>query len=174
MSNNQTNQEDIIIKSPIPVSISNLDPNMPSDLKTQIKELDSWALENLKESRRDTIKFWLLKIPAILASASAGISAYYGWDVIALVLGAVGSICVLIDGIYPSGMLRNVHVRAYYDIKSLEQTMIADWRIGRLNNKGKSDSYNELAVKILKGSQDRIKEITTFIKDAEAALDIRK
>ena len=38
-----------------------------------LAELEQWAQGNLRDARHDAVAFWALKVPAILASASAGI-----------------------------------------------------------------------------------------------------
>lgn len=41
---------------------------------------------------------------------------------------AVASIYVIVDGVHPRGMLRNIHLRAYHDIRILSTNMVSQWR----------------------------------------------
>ena len=56
------------------IEIRTLD-EMPKILRDQMTELEAWAEDNRKDSRRDAIRFWALKIPAVIISAGAGISS---------------------------------------------------------------------------------------------------
>src|SRR4051794_21830159 len=88
-------------------------------LDEYLAHLESWAEGNRKDARRDTWAFWSLKIPAILASASTVVWSHFHLSSVSVICGAIASACVLIDGLHPSGMLRNTHLRAYHDIRIL-------------------------------------------------------
>src|SRR4051794_16687384 len=94
---------------------------MPVTLRHQITELENWAEDNRREARHDAIKFWVLKIPAIVMSASAGIFTYFKWEAVAVISSAIVSICILIDGLSPRGLLRNAHHKAFLDLRKLQQ-----------------------------------------------------
>ncbi len=97
-------------------------------LATQLVELEQWALANKKDTQNDTLAFWSLKAPAILTSAGTGVLAYFDQKTIGVVLGFVASVCVIIDGVQPRGMLRNIHLRAFHDIRFLSSKMVSQWR----------------------------------------------
>jgi len=111
---------------------------------------------------------------AILSSVSAGILAYLKWDAPALIIGAVGSLCVLIDGVYPSGTLRNVHLRAVHDIRSLQHKIQADWLKGyaSIDKEGPKleQDIEKLTAKIIKNAQKESERIAGYVRDAEASL----
>ena len=86
------------------------DGAMPPELNAFISELDTWAALNERDVRRDTIRFWAFKLPAIISSASAGVLALEHLVTIAAILAAVASACVLIDAVNPGGQLRNAHL----------------------------------------------------------------
>src|SRR5262245_19356530 len=50
---------------------------LPVDLRNHLQELEEWAAANKRDAFRDTLAFWGLKIPAILAAASAGVWAHF-------------------------------------------------------------------------------------------------
>lgn len=150
------------------------DTNMPSAMSDELHDLEDWAAQNLRDSRQESFRYWLLKLPALLASASAGIFAYLQWNMTALIVGALGSICVLIDGLYPSGILRNAHLRAHHDLRALQQRMTNEWRIASLEHKPHAGDQDAMAIQILKGAQEEKNRIGAYIRDVETSLGERK
>jgi hypothetical protein len=106
---------------------------MPIDLRNELLELEEWAKANKRDASRDTWAFWGLKIPAILASASAGVWAHFGLTAVSVIFGAIASVCVIVDGIHPRGMLRNTHLRSYHDLRILIAQMVSEWRSRNTN-----------------------------------------
>jgi len=128
-----------------------------------LTELEQWAKANQRDARHDAVAFWALKIPAIVASASAGICAQYHLTNFSLIAAAIASFCVIVDGIQPRGMLRNIHIRAFHDIRFLEGHMMSQLR--------SSEDPPEHAVrKIIRDSEPERKRIAAYIRDAESAL----
>jgi len=128
-----------------------------------LAELERWAEANRKDARNDTLAFWALKVPAIVASASAGIWAHFEWTTVSVISGAVASVCVIVDGILPRGMLRNTHLRAFHDLRILTSRMTAQLR--------SSDGKPEVIVrKIIRESEAERERIAAYIRDAETAL----
>jgi hypothetical protein len=141
-------------------------PGMPTAFSEQVKLIEQWALDNRSDSKHDTWRFWMLKIPAIAVSASSGVFAYYKLDGVAVIAGAVASLCVLIDGLNPGGALRNVHLRAFNDLRSLEARMLSDWDVGSL----RSNDLNLLAAKIIESAQKEKDRIQAYLNEAETSL----
>ena len=79
---------------------------IPQDLAGYLSDLESWAEANHKDAKSDLLLFWLLKLPAIAASAAAGVLATLDQKTVSLVVGMLASLCVLIDGLQPRGTLR--------------------------------------------------------------------
>jgi len=138
---------------------------MPDDLRDELRELEKWAKDNKRGATKDGQAFWTLKIPAILASASAGVWAYYDLKIVSVIVGAIASVCVIIDGIHPRGMLRNTHLRAYHDIRILATRMVSEWR-------GRRQNVIEIAIarKIIRDAESERQRIAVYIRDAETAL----
>jgi hypothetical protein len=135
------------------------------DLQDHLNELEDWAQANKRDARRDSIAFWSLKAPAIMASASSGLLAQFSLTTLSLAAGAVASVCVLIDGIHPRGMLRNTHMRAYHDIRILHNKMVAEWRSRSVTAKD-----DNIARRIIRDSEAEYERISAYIRDAETAL----
>jgi hypothetical protein len=145
-------------------------PAIPQFLIDQLSELEFWAMDNKQDARLDAIRFWVLKIPAILVAASAGIFAHLDMPIVTLAAGAIASLCVLIDGLHPGGMLRNVHHRACHDLRNLQNDIGAHWRAGILDG----EDSEKLAAKIIREIQVERKRIAGYLRDAETQLGVKR
>lgn len=135
-------------------------------LAAHIASLEKWALANERDARRDMWSFWALKIPAILAASAGGILAQYGWASAGAILGVIASVSVIIDGIYPRGMLHNTHVRAVHDLRDLTNHM---W-VTLDSTAGPAD---EIVRTIIRDSEKKRQEIAAYVRDAEIALNYK-
>jgi hypothetical protein len=144
---------------------------MPSELAQQMEEYRIWAEDNKSDAKRDAIRFWGLKIPAILTSASSSALAYFNARGIAVVAGAVAAACVLVDGLNPQGALRNVHKRAYNDIAKLVADMREEWRVASLAGDIRDPAKAQAAAaKILVGARAERDRIQDYITKAETSM----
>ncbi len=139
--------------------------DIPPQLRAFIGELEEWAEANERDVRRDTVRFWTFKLPAVVSSASAGLLALAHLEVVAAILAAVGSACVIIDAVNPGGQLRNAHLRAVYDLRELEHDATDKWRIGAL----KGTASSELAAEILEGARKVRDKVASDLKAAETS-----
>jgi len=145
------------IASTQPAVVVTLDDDLPKDLKAQINQLEKWAADNLAESKTDRVMFWVLKLPAIFASASAGLLAHFQMPTASLLVGFGASFCVLIDSITHFGTLRNAHRRAVHDIRKLTNGMIDNWQSKRpLGPGANGDSVAQKIITDAKKEKDRI------------------
>lgn len=135
-----------------------------SHLRAFVSELEQWATSNAQDARRDTIRFWSLKIPAVLSSASAGALALAHLNGVA-VLATAASACILIEAVNPGGQLRNAHLRAVHDLRELEHHVMNEWRIGALRGK----SGNLLAAEILQSAQKARDKVAADLRVAETS-----
>ncbi len=138
---------------------------IPPELGAFVSELEQWAALNARDARRDTVRFWSLKVPALLSSASAGVLAIGELGTIAAILAAVASTCVLIDAVNPGGQLRNAHLRAVHDLRLLQHQIMNNWRIGTL--RGKSES--RLAAEILQSAEKARDKVAADLRIAETS-----
>jgi hypothetical protein len=134
-----------------------------------LAELEQWAQGNLRDARHDAVAFWALKVPAILASASAGIWAHFNLPTVSVIAGAIASVCVIVDGIHPRGMLRNTHLRAVHDLRILTSRMTSQFRssVGPTSSLGHLDNTVR---KIIRESEPERERIAAYIRDAETSL----
>ncbi len=138
---------------------------MPQELNDTLNELEKWALANQRDAKRDAVAFWILKVPAIFASASAGVWAHFNFITIGVITGAIASVCVIIDGVHPRGMLRNIHLRAFHDIRNLSTKMVSGWR-----SRNKSSNDANVAAKLIRDAESERTKIALYIRNAETAL----
>jgi hypothetical protein len=137
-------------------------------LQEQFTGLEAWAKANRRNSRWDAFRFWALKIPAIVVSAGSGVSAYFGLKGWAVIAGAVASLCVLIDALNPGGSLRNAHLRAFNELRILQEGMKSEWQVGLLRDEKKG----LLAARIIEGAAKEKKRINDAITFAETSLGV--
>lgn len=145
-------------------------PELEPELQAFIGELEEWAAANARDARRDTVRFWLFKLPAILSSAASGVLSLERLEVVAAVLAAVATVCVLIDAVNPGGQLRNAHTRAVHDLRDLEHFVLNEWRVGRL----KGCEAGPLAAKILQEAIERRERIARDLRAAETSFAVNE
>lgn len=136
-------------------------------LKEQINSINLWANNNRHEAKWDSFWFWALKVPVIVASAGYGLmlNLNLGWEL--ALAGAVSAACVLIDGLYRPGNLRNFHHRAYFELRMLANDLSDQWKVLLL----KSDSnINSEAARLIEDARQRKAKISGYLADAEAML----
>jgi hypothetical protein len=72
---------------------------------------------------------------------------------------------VLIDAVYPGGQLRNAHVRAVHELRSLQHQVMNDWRVGTLKLKNPT----ELAATVLQSAEKVRNRIATDLQLAQTS-----
>ena len=72
---------------------------MPDPLRDEFRTIEQWAHANRRDALHDALRFWSLKVPAIIVSTMTGVLAYYKESGLAVIAGAIGSFCVLMDGL---------------------------------------------------------------------------
>jgi hypothetical protein len=138
---------------------------IPDELLQQLIELERWAVANRDDAKRDAIAFWSLKVPAILASAGAGVMAHFDLSTTSVIAGAIASACILVDGVHPRGTLRNLHLRAHHDIRILASNMVVQWR-----SRDAVTDEQEVARRIIRDAEKERRRIAGYVRDAETAL----
>jgi hypothetical protein len=140
------------------------DPNaLPPVLAEKVRAFEEWAVKNEREAQQDTISFWMLKIPAMVISASSGLLALTGSKLLAAIAGIVASLCVLIDGLNPRGRLRNAHRLALYDLRNFQSRLVTPWQAGILEGK----EPNALTADLLKQAQVELERVSAYLVKAE-------
>jgi hypothetical protein len=141
---------------------------MPSKLKNYYHHLMSWAEANKRDARLDTFRFWALKTPALISAAGAGVLSYFQLPSVSVVASAVASFCIAIDGLTSRGHLRNVHYRAYHDLRALGNKLVREWLI-QYPSDGRPDNLTATLLSSIKEEEDRIAK---YLRNAETLLGI--
>jgi hypothetical protein len=140
---------------------------MPLEMRKYLQQLEVWALANKKDAQRDTLKFWSLKAPAIMAASLSGVlGTLHLPAAIPILIGVIGSICVAFDGIVHPGKMHAFHIRALCDLRTLENSIQNQWDIDRLRHINSGES----AAKILEDAEKKRLEISEYLKDAEGSI----
>jgi hypothetical protein len=150
-----------------PSLMSSVTAAMPPALREQLMDLETWAQGNRRDAKWDAVKFWALKIPAIVVSAGSGVFAYFK-PAVAVVGGALASLCVLIDALNPGGALRNAHLQAFNELRILQERMKSQWQVGFLRH----EDRELLAAKIIEGASKEKERINAAITIAETSLAV--
>ncbi len=140
---------------------------MPQELAEQIDGINQWAKANRSEARWETFWFWALKIPVVVATAGYGLLAKnIGPDGMAWA-GAISAACVLIDGYFRPGSLRNAHHRAYFELRTLADDLLDQWDADTLRG---AEKHNEIAARLIDETRKRKAKVTGYLAEAEASL----
>ena len=139
---------------------------MPRKLAVQIDEINQWAKANRREAMGESFWFWALKIPVIVATAGYGLLANnangLAWA------GAIAAACVLIDGLFRPGTLRNFHHRAYFELNTIANDLFDQWDAASLVADEKE--HNAIASRLIEEARKRKAKVINYLTDAEASL----
>lgn len=154
-----------------PISVEDTAPSELSDyLEKQLSLLENYAVSNLRQSRRDRWRFWLLKIPAIVCAA--GTSAFELLDIGRLVpiFGIISAACVAIDAAWPGGMLHNLHLRAARETRRLEHEILTEWQKTQLEAGQSPGQLHRKVVELLDLIKKERNRIDTYVTLGEITL----
>jgi len=141
----------------------------------QIADLERWAEANLNRDRRDKLRFWVLRGLSFLSAIGAATSSGFGQQKVAIVLGALAALCVAIDSAWPSDSFRNVHRRAVYDLRELQNTLKLRWDKVRLAHPDPAAAPRTAhALALLDQVQNKREEIGKYLGSAEASPGIKR
>jgi hypothetical protein len=141
----------------------------------QIADLEHWAEANLNRDRKDKLRFWVLRGLAFMSAAGAAVAAGLGQAKAAVILSALAAICVAIDSAWPSDSFRNVHRRAVYDLRELQNTLKLRWDKVRLAHPDASAPQRTAhALALLDQVQNKREEIGKYLGSSEASPGIKR
>jgi hypothetical protein len=148
---------------------SNSTVDLDDVIQEQVDVLEAWVKYNEAQAKRDFMRFWAFKIPAIACSVSVAAFESLGFGVIVIVLGVISAFCVGIDALFPGGRLHNVHKRAANEARRLQHDAIARWRQAQL---GKNSDRRQAVSTILDFIQTERSRIDKYVTDAESSLGV--
>lgn len=139
--------------------------NLPREIEHFLDTLEEWAIINQSSAKWDSIKFWSLKVPAIIGASCTGvIASLHLSPTIPAILGTMSAVFVALDGLVRPGVLHSVHTRAFHDIRSLEMSVVHQCSIRRLEG----EDGPRMAAKILGDAEKKRLIIASYLRDVEA------
>jgi len=132
--------------------------------------LEEWALANKKDYEDDRVRFWSLKLPAIVCAATISGLEGLGFHAAVSILGVVSAICVAVDAVMPRGLLYNVHRRAFNELRNVNANIRNQWNIAKVKTEDDPSARRAAVIAILDYSQRERERINKYLTDAEASL----
>lgn len=142
---------------------------LPYEFDRQVSTLEKWAKRNKKNSRNDFIYFWTLKGIAIFFSAFSAVFIYFNSEILTIFVSSFAALCIALDGVIHPGMLRNIHLTAFHEIRELEHTIVDMWSLGI----SCGENIKQLKRRIYQKIMIDKKRISEYLKTAEASLGAR-
>lgn len=135
----------------------------------QIAFLGKWVEALRREAKRDFVKYWIFKIPALTASVSSSALEAFGYGPVVIVLGVAGAFCIGLDAAFPRGLLHNVHKRAAAEARRLQADVLLEWRKLELL-RSDDQGAREHVLRIIERIQVERTRIDQYVTAAEANL----
>ena len=141
----------------------------------QISDLERWADANLTRDRKDKIRFWVLRGLTFSGASAAALTAGLAHLRGAIGFAVLAAVCVAIDAAWPSDAFRNVHRRAVYDLRELQNTLKLRWDKVRLAHPDPAAAQRTAhALALLDQVQAKRDEIGKYLGSAEASPGIKR
>lgn len=141
----------------------------------QINDLERWAQANLTRSRNEKIRFWVLRGLAVLGALLAALMAKRESPQFTILASVLAALCVAIDAAWPSDSFRNVHQRAVYDLRELQNTLKLRWDKVCLAHPDSSAAQRTAhALALLDQVQNKREEIGKYLGSAEASPGVKR
>jgi hypothetical protein len=106
---------------------------LPGVLKEEVDDIETRVAALRGQRKRDSWRFWTLKVLGMAFSTGSGLSALFVTPVLAAVFGFAGGVFVLIDSTMPLGRMYNATRSAISQLESVRDGIRTDWKVGSLN-----------------------------------------
>ena len=141
----------------------------------QIADLEHWAEANLSRDRKDKLRFWVLRGMAFVSASAAALIAGLAQHKLPTAFGVLAALCIAIDSAWPTDSTRNVHRRAVYDLRELQNTLKLRWDKVRLAHPDPAAAQRTAhALALLDQVQSKREEIGKYLGSAEASPGIKR
>lgn len=161
-----THQKEMPSREPIKVRE---EPDPEDFVQEQIDVLEKWVNDNIRLARKDFIRFWVFKTPAIICSVSVAAFESFGYGQVNIILGVITAFCVGIDALFPGGRLHNAHKRAANEARRLQHNAIGKWRKAQLDKDGDRSKSAQDIIDYIQKERTRIDK---YLTDTEASLGV--
>lgn len=141
----------------------------------QINDLERWVQANLKRTRNEKIRFWVLRGLAIAGALLAALMAKQDSPLVTILASVLAALCVAIDAAWPSDSFRNVHQRAICDLRELQNTLKLRWdKVCLAHPDTSAPQRTAHALALLDQVQNKREEIGRYLGSAEASPGIQR
>jgi len=141
----------------------------------QINDLERWVQANLTRSRKEKIRFWVLRGLAISGALLAALMAKRESPQVTILASVLAALCVAIDAAWPSDSFRNVHQRAVCDLRELQNTLKLRWdKVCLAHPDASAPQRTAHALALLDQVQSKREEIGKYLGSAEASPGIQR
>ena len=141
----------------------------------QIGDLERWAAANLTRDQRDKTRFWVLRGLAFASAAAAALTSNLGHQQVTIAFAVLAALSIAVDAAWPSDAFRNVHRRAVYDLRELQNTLKLRWDKVRLAHPDPTAQQRTAhALALLDQVQSKREEIGKYLGSAEASPGIKR
>jgi len=141
----------------------------------QINDLERWVQANLTRSRKEKIRFWVLRGLAISGALLAALMAKRESPQVTILASVLAALCVAIDAAWPSDSFRNVHQRAVCDLRELQNTLKLRWdKVCLAHPDSSAPQRTAHALALLDQVQSKREEIGKYLGSAEASPGIQR
>lgn len=145
---------------------------MPTILKQICQDFKTWAETNHEDEKRDRVKFWALRIPAILVTSAASFLAVFRVEFVDALFAFVGAVCIALDSIIKPGKLRSVHWQAVCDLRQIQHEIRFAWnqRYLTMGEKPSREELNNLTAEIIEFARREHTRVHEYLATAEVAI----
>ena len=144
-------------------------------INEQIADLERWVQANLVRSRNDRIRFWVLRGLAVSGALLAALMAKRESPQATILASVLAALCVAIDAAWPSDSFRNVHQRAVFDLRELQNTLKLRWdKVCLAHPDSAAPQRTAHALALLDQVQNKREEIGKYLGSAEASPGVQR
>ena len=141
----------------------------------QINDLERWVQANLRRSRREKVRFWVLRGLAVSGALMAALMAKRESPQVTILASVLAAICVAVDAAWPSDSFRNVHQRAVFDLRELQNTLKLRWdKVCLAHPDSMAPQRTAHALALLDQVQNKREEIGKYLGSAEASPGVQR
>ena len=141
----------------------------------QIDDLERWVQANLARSRNEKVRFWVLRGLAVSSAVMAALMVKRETPQITILCCALSALCVAIDAAWPTDSFRNVHQRAVFDLRELQNTLKLRWdKVCLAHPDASAPQRTAHALALLDHVQSKRDEIGKYLGSAEASPGVKR
>jgi hypothetical protein len=137
--------------------------------------LERWVQANLTRSRNEKVRFWVLRGLAVAGALMAALMATRQSPQLTIACSVLSALCVAIDAAWPSDSFRNVHQRAIFDLRELQNTLKLRWdKVCLAHPDPSAPARTAHALALLDQVQSKREEIGKYLGSAEASPQLKR